>query len=134
MEHVKQFAIGGKNYNVKRTSAAQQSEVLSMMAAPITLRWAAKSEAVDNFTNDIVVPMLLSMDYQTKTYIADILLSKVMHDGKDVSINDFDGRMIEYHILLAQVLHWNLDDFFTYIANAHAADLKAVETNESPVQ
>jgi hypothetical protein len=51
-----------------------------------------------------------------------------------VSVKDFQGKMVLWNTLLAELLIWNLSDFFDYLsadlAQVRQAQLKSEETTE----
>jgi hypothetical protein len=63
--------------------------------------------------------MFMAMPASTKQQVAAILMGKVVVNGTEqaVTVRDFSGKMVQYNQLLAELLRWNLADFFTYMAD-----------------
>lgn len=118
MAEIKQFSIGGVNYNVVRASAAQQDEVLSMLTAPITERMASLGVG-EVPEDDFVFNFFTSLPYAVKEKLDSLLLSRLNVHGSEAKLDlkDFDGRVLELNQLRAQVLLWNLMPFFVYWAS-----------------
>lgn len=128
MSSVKTFTIGGESYNVARATAVQQDEALSILTAPLVERMAKygadKSQPVDE---DLIFAMSMAMPYSLKKILDGLLLTRVTRSGEQnpITIRDFDGRIMDYNRLRAQVLIWNFEDFFTYWANERSAEALA---------
>ena len=117
-------------FTIVRASAISQSEVLSLLSANITATWAS----LDHFKREevaekILLPMMFSLPVNIKVKLHDLLMQQayIKSDQVNLDIEYFQGKMVEYHRLLAQLVFWNLDDFFTFIANALDADNKTEE-------
>ena len=107
-------------YTIVRASALAQSEVLSLLSATIAERWASMPiTSREKVANDVLLPMMFSLPVHVKVKLHNLLIPQASKGGTPINldIEYFQGKMVEYHRLLADLVFWNLDDFFTYIAN-----------------
>ena len=120
MAYVETFTVGNATYNAVMASAVKQDELLSLLSVTILDRALAAAAGGSELGDDVLVPMLLSLPYDIKSRVTGILMHKVvLHGGQTpVGVDSFQGRMIEYNTLLAQLLRWNLSDFFTWLDSA----------------
>lgn len=114
---INSFTIGNTTYNAVMASAVKQDELLSLLTAALMERAVALASMGEELGDDALVPMFMAMPADTKARVAAILMHKVVINGTDmlVTVGDFSGRMVEYNKLLAQLLRWNLTDFFDYL-------------------
>lgn len=119
MSQVKSFTIGNVTYNAVMASAIQQDELLSLLTASIMQRGLQAALSDSDMGDSILVPMFMAMPQEIKRQVADKLLHKtVVNGGKDlITIENFNGKMIEYNKLLSQLLQWNLADFFIWLGS-----------------
>lgn len=120
-------------YTIVRASALAQSEVLSLLSATIAERWASMpSTSREKVANDVLLPMMFSMPIHIKVKLHNLLIPQASKGGTPINldIEYFQGKMVEYHRLLADLVFWNLDDFFTYIANVLNEDQTTATTKE----
>lgn len=119
MENVKQFTVDGTSYNVARASAVQQDEVLSILTAPLIQRLAIAGREGIDADESVVFAMVLAMPFNIKSKIDQLLMGRVSRNGEsnNVTLADFDGKVMDYNRLRTKVLMWNLSGFFTYWAN-----------------
>lgn len=119
MSKVKSFVIGKDKLNAAMASAVGQDEVLSLLTAPIMERFMTTTQAGIPLDDSVIMPMFMAMPTDIKRKVADILMGQVYIDGTSipVDINSFSARMVEYNMLLAKLLQWNLADFFTWLAS-----------------
>lgn len=117
MSQVQSFTIGGKMYNAAMASAVKQDELLSILTGAIMERGVAAAQAGHELTDEVLAPMFMAMPTVGKSRVASILMAQVFIDGTQipVTIADFSGRMVEYNQLLAQLLRFNLSDFFEWL-------------------
>ncbi|MNF97866.1 hypothetical protein D3C84_807090 [compost metagenome] len=61
--------------------------------------------------------MFMSMRQDAKTQAAQMLMGRVLINGTErpVTVADFGGKMVQYNQLLAELLRWNLSDFFDWL-------------------
>ena len=119
MDSVKQFTVGDVTYSVARASAIDQDAILSLLTSPITERWAVLRQRGDvSDVESMIMPMFMAMPQSIKQPVSGMLMKKAFIAGEQsaVDIKAFSGRMVEYNTLLAKILIWNLDDFFTWLA------------------
>lgn len=119
MSQVKSFTIGNVTYNAVMASAIQQDELLSLLTASIMQRGLQAALSDSDMGDSILVPMFMAMPQEIKRQVADKLLHKtVVNGGKDlITIENFNGKMVEYNKLLSQLLQWNLADFFIWLGS-----------------
>lgn len=121
---VKAFAIGGAQYNAAMASAVDQDRLMSLLSAALIER-SMTAAAIDKDLDDsILVPMFMAMPQAAKTQVAGILMGRVVLNGttQPVTAADFGGKMVQYNHLLAELLRWNLGDFFDWLRDAHAEE------------
>lgn len=126
MSHVKQFTVGSVSYNAARASAVQQDRILSLLAQPVIERAMVSAKQGFDLDAKVIMPMFMAMNTTIKREISDILMHQVMINGTErrVTIDDFDGNMVGYNQLLAELLMWNLSDFFGWLPSV-VADVRA---------
>ena len=119
MSQVKSFTISNITYNAVMASAIQQDELLSLLTASIMQRGLQAALSDSDMGDSILVPMFMAMPQEIKRQVADKLLHKtVVNGGKDlITIENFNGKMVEYNKLLSQLLQWNLADFFIWLGS-----------------
>lgn len=126
MSHVKQFTVGSVSYNAARASAVQQDRILSLLAQPVIERAMVSAKQGFDLDAKVIMPMFMAMNTTIKREISDILMQQVIINGTErrVTIDDFDGNMVGYNQLLAELLMWNLSDFFGWLPSV-VADVRA---------
>lgn len=125
MSSVKTFDIGGEQYNVARASAVAQDEVLSLLTQSLVSRLVAAGQDGTSVDEDVVLFMCMAMPFETKKKLDSLILSRVARNGesgRNLSAADFDGKIMEYNKLRAQVLLWNLQGFFAFWAERKAEE------------
>lgn len=133
MSLTKSFTVGSLSINAAMASAIEQDEVLSLVSSEVIQRAAIAARSKIEMGESVLVSMFFSMPSQVKQRVAAILLnrafaagtSKVDQSGnpvegtaRKVTVADFQGKMVEYNTLLAQLTLWNFEDFFTYLSDA----------------
>lgn len=121
---VKSFIIGGTQYNAAMASAVDQDKLMSLLSAGLIERALTCAAAGSDLDDAVLVPMFMSMPQQAKSIAASILAARVVLNGTDRSVTaaDFSGKMVQYNQLLAELLRWNLSDFFEWLLVAHAGE------------
>lgn len=117
---VKSFTIGNVTYNAAMASAVGQDELLSLLTQPIMERLITVTQLGGDAVDEaVLMPMFMAMNTGVKNRVASLLLNQVRVSGGNVpvDIKDFSGRMVEYNTFLAQLLLWNLTDFFVWLAS-----------------
>jgi CO dehydrogenase/acetyl-CoA synthase delta subunit len=124
---VKSFTIGGVQYNAAMASAVDQDRLLSILSASLLERALTAAKSGVELDNDVLMPMFMAMPQQIKTQVAEVLMGKVVINGGDraVSVADFGGKLVHYNQLLAELLRWNLSDFFDWLPNVLAGEKAA---------
>ncbi|MEK2607693.1 hypothetical protein WLF18_01045 [Pseudomonas shirazensis] len=119
---VKSFTVGGVQYNAAMASAVDQDRLLSLLSAGLIERSLTSAHAGMEMDDKVLVPMFMSMPSQAKAQVAAIIAGRVVVNGSDraITVADFGGRMVQYNQLLAELLRWNLSDFFDWLLVAHA--------------
>lgn len=122
-ETVKSFTLKGGTYNVARASAVAQDELLSLLTQALIQRLSA-ADPGKAVNEDVIFFMFLAMPHQVKEKIDGLMLARVYKKGtqQQITIADFDGAVMDWNKLRAQVLLWNLEGFFIYWADASARD------------
>lgn len=123
--NVRSFTIGEQVFNATMASAIKQDELLGLLSAKIFIGFEVASRKGETLGEKELMVMLMTLPIETKTKIASILTEKVVLSGTQipVSVKDFQGKMVEWNKLLAQLLQWNLSDFF---------DFTFAEVNQNP--
>jgi hypothetical protein len=117
MSNVRAFTIGGVTYNAAMASAVQQDELLGLITAPVIERFLVVAKQGSELGDNVLAPMFMAMNKQVKDRIAGLLMARVFVHGTDTAITvaDFGGKIVQYNTLLAQLLRWNLSDFFDWL-------------------
>lgn len=138
----KSFTVGSISVNAAMASAIAQDEILSIVSSEIIQRAAMAARGGLEMGEKILVPMFMAMSSQAKQRVASVLLERAFVSGtarlddhhqpilgtaRKVSVADFQGKMVEYNTLLAQLLLWNFEDFFTWLSDAVRSDAPAQE-------
>ena len=83
----------------------------------------ASSEMIvaDRMVNGVSSFSLLAIPFFV---LSGILMGRVVLNGttQPVTAADFGGKMVQYNHLLAELLRWNLGDFFDWLRDAHAEE------------
>lgn len=117
MSQVKGFTVGKTQYNAVMASAVDQDKLLSLLTGAVVERAMVAARSGLELDDAVIVPMFMAMGQAVKGQVAEILMGRVVLNGTEqlVSVSDFGGRMVEYNTLLAQLLRWNLSDFFAWL-------------------
>ncbi|EMW3234951.1 hypothetical protein ACMFMQ_23310 [Pseudomonas aeruginosa] len=131
---VKSFTIGGVQYNAAMASAVDQDRLMSLLSAAVLERFATAAAAGLEVDENVLCSMFMSMRQEAKAQAAQMLMGRVLINGTErtVSVADFGGRMVQYNQLLAELLRWNLSDFFDWLPSA-ARNARQAEAPD-PVQ
>lgn len=125
MSYTKSFTAGDKTVNAAMASAVQQDELLSLLSVSLMERAFRAAQSGQDITNEHLLPMFMAMPQQLKRQVVTILTGRmfIADTQVPVTIKDFSGQMIEWNTLLAELLQWNLEGFFEWLANA-ASDVR----------
>lgn len=117
---VRSFTIGGVQYNAAMASAVDQDRLMSLLSAAVLERFATAAAADLEVDENVLCSMFMSMRQEAKAQVAQMLMARVLINGTErtVSVADFGGRMVQYNQLLAELLRWNLSDFFEWLPSA----------------
>lgn len=131
---VKAFTIGGVQYNAAMASAVDQDRLMSLLSAAVLERFATAAQADVEVDEKVLSMMLMSMRQEVKAQVAQMLMGRVLINGTErpVTVADFGGKMVQYNQLLAELLRWNLSDFFDWLPSA-VKDARQ-DGQESPAQ
>lgn len=131
---VRSFTIGGVQYNAAMASAVDQDRLMSLLSAAVLERFATAAAADLEVDENVLCSMFMSMRQEAKAQAAQMLMARVLINGTErtVSVADFGGRMVQYNQLLAELLRWNLSDFFEWLPSA-AKNARQAEAPD-PVQ
>lgn len=119
---VKAFTVGGAQYNAAMASAVDQDRLLSLLSAGLIERSMTAASIGKDLDDSVLVPMFMAMPQAAKTQASSMLMARVVLNGttQAVTAADFGGKMVQYNQLLAELLRWNLGDFFDWLRVAHA--------------
>ena len=125
MSNIGQAKVGDVTYNIAKASAVDQKRLLSLIGRFIALNSA--SAQVEKIDANMVYGVLLTGGETLLDQISDIVLYKCMESGgKDlITIDNFQNRVHEYYMLVAEAVGVNLNDFFTYLDSVNAEAQKA---------
>lgn len=124
MSYIKSFTVGDCTYNAVMASAADQDKLMSELSAALIERAVAMARQGLTIGDNVLVPMFMAMSYERKVKVASILMGNAKVNGSDVKVDieHFRTRIVQYNQLLAELLRWNLGDFFTYLVDAASAE------------
>ena len=125
------FTVGEKEVEGFQASALKQDELLSLLTPRLVQTFLNAGKLGADVSTKSLSIMLMSLPHDTKAKIADLLTEKIfIKDQKiRVSVKDFQGQMVAWNTLLAELLVWNLSDFFDLLRS----DLQSV-TQETKAQ
>jgi hypothetical protein len=114
---VKAFTIGGVQYNAAMASAVDQDRLMSLLSAAVLERFATAAGAGLEVDDKVLSAMFMSMRQDVKAQVTQMLMTRVFVNGTEraVTVSDFGGKMVQYNQLLAELLRWNLSDFFDWL-------------------
>lgn len=114
---VKTFTIGGVQYNAAMASAVDQDRLMSLLSGAVLERFATAAQAGIEVDDQVLCSMFMSMRQDVKAQVVQILMTRVFINGTEraVTVADFGGKMVQYNQLLAELLRWNLSDFFDWL-------------------
>lgn len=117
---LKSFQIGSLTINAAMPTALEQDEVLSLIGADVIQRAALMARNGESVGEQMLTSMFVAMPTQIKQRVSAKLLSKAVVAGTNTQVNiaDFQGKMVQYNTLLAQLTLWNFDDFFIWLGDA----------------
>lgn len=131
---VKPFTIGSVQYNAAMACAVDQDRLMSLLSGAVLERFATAAQAGIEVDDQMLCSMFMSMRQDVKAQVVQILMTRVFINGTErvVTVADFGGKMVQYNQLLAELLRWNLSDFFDWLpsdgkdARQHEAESPAL--------
>ena len=119
MSNVKSFTVGNATYNAVMADADSQVKLTSLLSGTIMKRGFDAMQAGGEVDDRFLISLFITLPYDIKTRAAAILMHKVVINGGSVpvTVESFAGQMVNYNTLLAQLLQWNLADFFTWLGD-----------------
>ncbi|MNC41978.1 hypothetical protein D3C75_907730 [compost metagenome] len=104
-------------YNAAMASAVDQDRLMSLLSGAVLERFATAARANLEIDDQVLCAMFMSMRQDAKTQAAQMLMGRVLINGTErpVTVADFGGKMVQYNQLLAELLRWNLSDFFDWL-------------------
>lgn len=131
MSFVKSFKVGDVTVAAVQPSAVLQDELLGLMTTKIYVAAQVAAKAGTDLGVKECAFMLMTVPAAEKRRMVEILTEGATLDGTNgkvqVSVKDFQGKMVLWNTLLAELLIWNLSDFFDYLS----ADLAQVRQAQS---
>lgn len=114
---VKPFTIGGVQYNAAMAGAVDQDRLMSLLSGAVLERFHTAAGAGLDVDDKVLCAMFMSMRQDVKAQVVQILMTRVFINGTEraVTVADFGGKMVQYNQLLAELLRWNLSDFFDWL-------------------
>lgn len=114
---VKPFTIGGVQYNAAMASAVDQDRLMSLLSGAVLERFATAAQAGIEVDDNVLCSMFMSMRQDVKAQVVQMIMARVLINGTErpVTVADFGGKMVQYNQLLAELLRWNLSDFFDWL-------------------
>lgn len=124
MQMIKDFHVDDKVYIGHMASAVRQDELLSLLTARLYASFQAAASVGAEMDEKATSIMLMSLPADQKAKVVDILTEKVTLQGTEIRVSpkDFQGRMVAWNRFLAQLLIWNLSDFFELLRSDQKAD------------
>jgi hypothetical protein len=113
----------GKQYNVPRASATNQKSLLLILGSHLTLV-KIQAERSKNMQllgdNGMLMGMLMKLDESTFDRVCSLITDRLTVNGSNeqVGIDHFQGRMVDYFTVIAELVRGNLEDFFTWLSDA----------------
>nr|DAT51650.1 MAG TPA: tail assembly chaperone protein [Caudoviricetes sp.] len=117
----KTFKVGDRLFDAVQPSAVLQDELLGLLSTKIYVAFQVAAKGGTELGVKECAFMLMTIPVETKRRMVDILTERVYVSGTKgevaVSAKDFQGKMVEWNTLLAELLIWNLSDFFAYLSD-----------------
>ncbi|BAN16838.1 hypothetical protein X848_gp28 [Edwardsiella phage PEi21] len=128
---VKSFTIGNVTYRAAMASAFDQDKILSLLTGTIAERAMAARIAKIPLDSTFISSVMMALPHGVKSEVAGMLLAKcfVSDTNTPVTVKDFQGGMMAYNRLLAELWLWNFDDFFTYLVDVASTNPTVPEEN-----
>lgn len=110
----KAFTVDEKVIVASMASAVRQDELLSIVANPMGQAFIIAAQSGSEVPLKTIALRLMTFPPEEKAKLVDILTEKAVLQGTSIRVSpkDFQGKMVSWNMLLAQLLEWNLADFF----------------------
>lgn len=127
MSTVRAFKIGNATFNAAQASAERQKKLLLLVGGLVSANAGRAGATV--IDGSLLVGSLLALPESVFDEVADIVLERVKVAGTDtgVSVRDFQGKQLDYFRLIAELVRWNLEDFFNWLVSEKSAGERASE-------
>lgn len=124
---IESVKVEGVQYNVAQASAVQQQELMVLVGHSITALIAAGDG--ESIEDQHKITVLAGLGFSKLQEVAKIVLYKTVKDGGDsvISIDDFQGAIDLYNILIFEAIQANLQGFFTRLLNARKKEVQNVK-------
>jgi hypothetical protein len=121
MEQIRAITINDVQYNVAQASAVEQQKLMLSIGAKIALHSAAGE--IEQIDKHLLIGTFLNLPEVTFKEVSSIVLRKTFIAGEStpVDVNSFQGGMMSLFQLVAEAVHFNLNDFFTWLDSENAA-------------
>lgn len=119
---LKTFNVLDKQVEVVMASAEKQMQLFSEIGMHLFKAYGLK----DKLDTDDLTIVVATLNFEQKKLLTDALINKATVVGTTipVSLNDFTGRTMELYKFLAELIKWNLEDFFTFMASQKSDEPK----------
>ena len=119
MSQTRAFTIKENTYNVAQASAIDQKKLMLLLGGKIALHSAAGAEPI---SVPLLVGALITLPESTFDEVASIVLRQAFVAGttQKIDVQSFQGGMMGYFQLVAEVIAYNLNDFFTWLDTGNA--------------
>ena len=107
--------VAGTQYNVAQASAVDQKRLMHLLAARLTYNVGKNADV--QLDSAFLMGAVMSAAESEFDEIAKIVLYKTAVHGSDqlVSLGDFQNRITEYYMLVAEAVRCNLADFIAWL-------------------
>lgn len=114
---IKSFTVSGVQYNVAMATAVNQRSAMLVLSKYVMTNAVTLAQTGKKIDSDFIKGILVVLPEDKLIELDNLLLQQAMVHGTStsVSINDFQGKTFSYFGLLAQVIEYNLADFFTWL-------------------
>ena len=119
--------VGDSQYNIAPAAALEQKTLLGLIGPKIAM--SSATAQIEKINSQLVFGVLIAMDEPTFDKIAGIVLWKTVKSGSAalVAVDDFQNKINDYYLLVAEAVMVNLADFFTYLDAQNAETRKSSE-------
>jgi hypothetical protein len=119
MSQTRVFTVNENTYNVAQASAVDQKKLMLLLGGKIALHSAAGQEPINT---PLLVGALITLPESTFDEVASLVLRQAFVAGTNdkIDLKSFQGGMMGYFQLVAEVVAYNLNDFFTWLDTGNA--------------